>query len=659
MIIGTAGHIDHGKTSLVKAITGVDADRLKEEKARGITIELGFAYWPQQDGSVVGFVDVPGHERFVHTMLAGAHGLDVLLLVVAADDGVMPQTREHLDIVTLLGIDRAVVALTKVDAVAPERAAEAAAEVTALLAETPLAGSPVFPLSSLTGQGVQALQDWLQLLRGELAGRDASRLFRLAVDRSFILAGTGVVVTGSVLDGRIAVGDAVQLSPSGLTARVRSLHAQNRRAESGAAGDRCALNLAGPGIEKSAIHRGEMVLAAESHAPTQRIDALLRVAAGAPRGLLPWMPARLHHATAEVGARLLPLQDTPPQPGEEALVQLVLDRPIAARALDRFILRDVSATRTLAGGRLLDLRAPDRKRRSPERRAVLAALALPDAVAALAALAAASEAPVELDIFARDRGASPPIAEAWCDAAGLESWRLGNRHYAMAQQRRGALASALRLALAQFHADNPDLPGMGLERLRLLTAPRLPAPLFRTLLRGFAADGWLVLDGAWLRLASHRIEITPVEQELWEEIRPMLSAGERFRPPRVRDIARSLQEDEDAIRRLLRRFRQAAALDEIAHDHFFLRPVLTEMVRELPALQQAGDGWFTAAQFRDRLEAMGGGTVGRKVAIQVLEFLDRHGVTLRRGDLRRINPHRQDLFEPAEDAPALPVLVDA
>jgi selenocysteine-specific elongation factor len=649
VIVGTAGHIDHGKTSLVKAITGVDADRLKEEKERGITIDLGFAYWAQGDGSVIGFVDVPGHERFVHTMLAGAHGIDRLMLVVAADDGVMPQTREHLEIAGLLGLDRGVAVITKIDAVPPERASAVEREIDALLVDTPLAESPIFRVSNLTGEGLESLVQWLQAERLHLQARAEDRLFRLAVDRSFVLQGTGVVVTGMVLDGAVAVGDEVIVSPSGLQARVRSIHAQNRKAERGAAGERCALNLVGPAIAKEAIRRGDVVTLPESHAPTQRIDVGLRVASGAAAGLSQWMPARLHHATAEVGARIVLLDDRKPQPGDDTRVQLVLDGAIAARALDRFILRDVSGSRTLAGGRFIDLRAPDRRRRTPERMALLAAMALPDAPDALAAMMKTTSGAVDLEAFARDRGASPSQAHEWCERARAEVWSVGRQVFCLSKERRGQLSFAVRAELAQYHAAHPDLSGIGLERLRMQTAPRLPAPLVRALLRSFVAEGALALDGNWVRLSSHKVEITLEEENLWQDIRPLLSGEDRFRPPRVRDIAATLAESEADIRRLLHRFGRAAATDEVAHDHFFLRRTVAEMVRLAVEVEAQAGGWFTAAAFRDRLEGESGATVGRKVAIQALEFFDRHGVTIRRGDLRRVNVHRRDLFEIEHD----------
>src|SRR5438105_3523837 len=330
MLIGTAGHIDHGKTALIKTLTCVDADRLKEEKERGITIDLGYAFYPLPHGAVLGFIDVPGHEKFIHNMLAGATGIDFVLLVVAADDGVMPQTREHLSIVDLLGIERGIVALTKSDRADASRRAEVTADIVRTLAGTELAGSDVIAVSSVTAEGIETLRSRLFEAARALGARAGQGRFRLAVDRSFVLAGAGTVVTGTVLSGSVAVGDRVAVSPSGLTARVRSIHAQNQPAKQGRAGDRCALNLVGEGVSKDAILRGDMVVDPDLHASADRIDASLRLLAAEPKPVTQWMPVRLHHAAAEVGARVVLLGDAPIPPGGEARVQLVLEKPIAA-----------------------------------------------------------------------------------------------------------------------------------------------------------------------------------------------------------------------------------------------------------------------------------------------------------------------------------------
>ena len=394
MIIGTAGHIDHGKTSLVKALTGVDADRLKEEKERGITVDLGFAYKPLPDGEVLGFVDVPGHEKLVRNMLAGATGIDHVMLVVAADDGPMPQTREHLAILDLLGLAQGVVALSKCDLVTPERLAEAHAEVRALLAHSGLAGAPILALSSLTGEGIDALLAHLDQARATLAPRRQQGQFRLAVDRSFTLAGIGTVVTGTAVAGRVAVGERLKLSPRGLDVRVRGIHAQNRQAGEGRAGQRLALNLAG--VDKADVRRGDWLVAEALHAPTQRFDARVQLLAGESRPLAHWTPVHLHLGAEDVGARVMLLEGAAVAPGRSALIQLSLERPIGALHGDRFILRDQSALRTLGGGVVIDAFPPASRRRREQRLAALAAMELPTPAEALAATLAL-ESPYGID----------------------------------------------------------------------------------------------------------------------------------------------------------------------------------------------------------------------------------------------------------------------
>ena len=646
MIIGTAGHIDHGKTSLVRALTGVDTDRLKEEKARGISIDLGFAYLPAPDGAVLGFVDVPGHEKFVHNMLAGATGIDFVLLVIAADDGVMPQTREHLAIVDLLGISRGVVALTKVDLAAPSQQTQVMADIGQLLAGTGLEGAEVVPVSTVTGDGIEELRARLFQAAHSIKARASAERFRLAVDRSFTLAGAGTVVTGTVLSGAVATGDRVAICPSGLSARVRSIHAQNRPTERGVAGERCALNLAGDGISKDAIARGDVVLDPDLHAPTDRIDATLRLLGTEQKPVTQWMPARLHHAATEVGARIVLLGDTPLAPGGEAFVQLVLERPIAAAEGDRFVLRDTTAQRTIGGGRFLDLRAPQRKRRTPERLAQLQAHAVADAEPALAALLAVAPHYVDVTAFARDRALSEGQAQAICERLAVIKAQSSDRVFVLSAPAWLTFKRSLLAALQSFHGANPDLPGIGLERLRLQLQPRLPALAFLSVLQGLVRGKEIARDGAWVRLAGHEVRLTPEDEKLWGKIAPLLGGAERFRPPRVRDIATLISQREADIRRLLKLVGRMGKADEVAQDHFFLRETVAEMVGIVVDLgATAANGQFTAAQFRDRLDN------GRKVAIQILEFFDRHGVTLRRGDLRRINKHRLDLFRRAA-APA-------
>jgi selenocysteine-specific elongation factor len=639
MIIGTAGHIDHGKTALIKALTGVDGDRLKEEKARGITIDLGFAYLPVANGKTLGFIDVPGHERFVHTMVAGASGIDFALLVVAADDGVMPQTLEHLAIVDLLGIRRGLIALTKIDLASPERVADVRAQIKQAINGTTLEGEEILPLSALTGQGIDTLRMRLVAAADEIAHRSAEARFRLAVDRVFTLSGVGVVVTGTVLSGAIHVDDRVLISPQGLAARVRSLHVQNKPADTGQAGDRCALNLAGESMSKDGIHRGDMVIDTELHAPTDRIDARLRLLPSETRPVKQWFPARLHHASTEVGAHIVLLGDEPIQPGETADVQLVLDRPIAAASLDRYVIRDTSAQRTMGGGAFIDLRPPSRKRRTGERRAQRAAQTIADPLAAFQTLLATSPFAWDFGIFARDRALSKAETGRISDALGLVLLETATSRIAIAPDRWTAFTAMLVEQLAAYHAENPDLQGIGREKLRLLMQPRLPAAAFVIALQKIAAGGQIVLDGSFVRLTAHEVRLTPKDETAWNSIAPLLEGDARFRPPRVRDIATATSSPEREVRRLLKLAGRLGWADEVAHDHFFLRATVHEMVAIVADVAaHAEGGAFTAAQFRDRLEN------GRKVAIQILEFFDRHGITLKRDDLRRVNTHRLDLF---------------
>jgi selenocysteine-specific elongation factor len=637
MIVGTAGHIDHGKTTLVRALTGVDTDRLKDEKARGISIDLGFAYLAGPDGAVLGFVDVPGHEKFIHNMLAGATGIDVALLVIAADDGVMPQTREHLAIVDLLGIRRGVVALTKIDRVAPARHGDVAAEIAQVLQGTGLAGAPIVPISAVTGEGIATLRDRLFAAAAATQERVAGGRFRLAIDRSFTLAGTGTVVTGTVLSGAVSVGDRVTISPAGLIARVRSIHAQNRPAERGMAGQRCALNLAGDGITKDAVKRGQVVLDPDLHAPTVRIDAELRLLADATKPVTQWTPVRLHHAAAEVGAHIVLLHDAPIAPGGEALVQLALDKPIAAAAGDRFVLRDAAAQRTIGGGRFANLRAPTRKRRAVERLAQLRAHAVADPQAALAALLETPPHVVDLDAFARDRALGAAHIDALGERLGIIKLSADDTILAVLPAVWLAVERGILAALQTFHAENPDLPGIALDRLRVQLDLRVPPAAVAAALQALARRSTIALDGAWVRLAGHTARLVSADEKAWGRIEPLVGGAERFRPPRVRDIATALALREGDVRRLLKLLGRMGQVDEIAHDHFFLRATTAEMVGIAASLSADGRD-FSAAEFRDRMQN------GRKVAIQILEFFDRHGVTLRRGDQRRISAQRLELF---------------
>jgi selenocysteine-specific elongation factor len=632
MIVGTAGHIDHGKTALVKALTGIDADRLKEEKARGITIDLGYAYSDLGDGRQLGFVDVPGHERFVHNMLAGATGIDAALLVVSAAEGIKPQTVEHLQIVDLLGLDRGLVALTKADLADDDQLLERMAEIETLLSSTSLAGAEIVPVSALTGQGVAELKGKLLAL-GE-SGKGTAGFARLAVDRCFVLPGAGVVVTGTVHAGEIRVDDRLLLTPSGLEARVRSLHAQNRAAQVGHAGERCALNLSGAKLSKEAIRRGDWVVSPELHAPAERLDVRLKLLATEPQALKHWSPVHVHLGAAHVMGRVALLEGDRLAPGATALAQLVLEEKVGALAGDRVVLRDPSATRTVAGGLTLDPFGPPRNRRTPRRLAELAVLGDRDSRSGgspLADLLALEAGYVDLQRHGLAHNLRPAEIDALLAAAGgVRVQGFGLRAETLASVRTDLVET-----LAAFHKSNADAPGLSVERLRAALKKRWPAPVFRALLDRETAAKAVTVDGGFVRLPGHSLTLGPRDEALWRKISAEL-VRDRFKPPRVRDFAQAYGESEPNVRRLLRQLARLGRVVEVAPDQFFLRPVVAEMIGIAHALGSD----FTAAQFRDRLDN------GRKVAILILEFFDRHGITIRRGDLRRTVPQKLGQYGP-------------
>lgn len=640
MIVGTAGHIDHGKTTLVKALTGVDTDRLPEEKRRGISIELGYAFLDAPSGERIGFIDVPGHERLVHTMIAGATGIDCALLLVAADDGVMPQTREHLAVLSLLDIRVGAVIVTKCDRVNAERITAVRADAAALLHGTALAEAPVFAVSAVHGHGIAELHQWL-FERARLAHGlgDTAHAFRLAIDRAFVLNGVGTVVTGSVHAGSVRIGDEIEIVPSArpLRARVRSLHAQNRSVELAGAGQRCAVALAG--VAKDDIARGQWLVASESALASDRLDAAIMLWHGESKPLRSGTPLHVHIGSCDASGTVALLdQGDALAPGASARVQLVLHRPVAAWHGDRVVLRDASASRTVAGGRVLDPFAPARYRRTRQRLAVLDACAQPTPQARLSRLLAAATAGLDVARWLCAEGlrhdAAPALpADALCTRVeGVPTWALAGPS---AEAAAGAVCAALR----DYHARHDEELGPDSARLRRLAVAKLPDALWRELLAALITEGRVVQRGAFVHLPAHGVRLSVTEERIAQKVAvPLQHAG--FEGTWVRDLARDAQESEALMRTTLARLAQRGELHQVVKDLYYPPSTIVRLAAIARSIGAAQDSEVTAAVFRDATQ------LGRKRAIQVLEYFDRVGLLRRTGDVHKLRSDT-DLFKEA------------
>ena len=638
MIIGTAGHIDHGKSALVQALTQVNPDRLQEEQRRGITIDLGYAYKPLANGAILGFVDVPGHERFIHNMLAGATGIDYVMMAIAADDGPMPQTLEHLAIVDKLGLTHGVVALTKCDLVDAARIAQVSQQILALLTNTALAHAPVMPVSVVSGAGVAELDAHLANIAAENPQHSQKGHFRLAVDRCFTLSGIGTVVTGTVFSGQVNIADRLLVSPSGTEVRVRSIHAQNQVAESGHAGQRCALNLTAPGLEKKDINRGDWIIAPAIHAPTHRLDARLTLLAGETKPLVHWSPVHLHLGASDVLARVATLESEAIAAGQQQWVQLVLDTPIAALAGDRFIIRDPSATRTLGGGTIIDAFAAERGRRKPKRLKVLQALAQPDRLQSLKRLLDLTIDGVDLAWFTRLFNLDARDAEALFTQSELLAVMVDKRNIGFSQTRWQALQQQALVALSEHHLKQPDSPGLTLDALRNSIDKSMAKPVMALLVEHLLAQNQIVRVGTRLATPNHEVKLSAAEQSGWQQLYIILLESPLM-PPTVPDILLRMQTNELQLTGLLNRLAAMGKIYKVRNQQYFLAETIAGLGSQVEQLALAkAPQRFTMAQFREATK------VARGVAIPLLELYDRIGLTVRYKNGRRLRRDWNSVF---------------
>jgi selenocysteine-specific elongation factor len=628
-IIGTAGHIDHGKTSLIKALTGLDTDRLKEEKERGISIDLGFAHLDLPDGTSAGIVDVPGHERFIKNMLAGAHGIDLVLFTVAADDGVMPQTEEHLDIVHLLGVKMAIFVITKADLVPPSRIADVGEEIDILTLGTVLEDSPKIAVSSATGQGIPELKEKIAEILKSPNKTPPSGYFRLPVDRAFVLQGHGVVVTGTGLSGEIKVGDQVRCLPGDHIFRVRSLQVHGKSVDSAGWGQRVAMNLTGP--DRAEIARGHVICHEKISLVTDRFDAHLEVRPGARKGLKNHQRVRVHLGAAERLGKIIILgAGEKIEPKESAYCQVTISEPLLALRGDHFILRDETARRTLAGGIVINPWANRHKRGDPRLHHRLDALLKGDTAALTEAYIESSAAfalPIEaIHQFLNVR--EEQIRDAVEQMKTLRVLSAEGEKLFTTQAKWDRLKLQILESLKAFHAGHPLAPGMDMEELRGKLVYALAPKIFRVVTDALINEKLIAREESLLRLASHRVQLGGQEKTLMDKIKKLLSE-QPLAPPDLKEIEKLAGVPRNRLNEVIRLLEREGAVVRITTDMYFLTGSVEDLRQTLRKyLTEKGD--MTAASFRDLIGS------SRKYTIPLLEFFDRDGLTIRIGDIRRL-----------------------
>jgi selenocysteine-specific elongation factor len=638
MIIATAGHIDHGKTLLIQALTGTDTDRLPEEKQRAMTIDLGFAYLPIKADRAIAFIDVPGHERFIRNMVCGAAGIDFVVFVVAADDGIMPQTREHLAILDLLGVTHGLVALTKIDRVDAARVAAVTAEIDALMSPTSLASAPIFPVSAITGAGVEALQAHIVAVGNAWTPEAPHGAFRLAVDRSFHVKGAGIVATGTAFAGVAKTGDALLLQHAGRAVRLRGLHANNQPAAQGQQGQRCALNIVGSDLAKDDVIRGDWIISPSGPGPVRRLDTRFRVLASEKRPFKHWTPVHVHIGAAAVTGRIALLDAKTLAPGAHGLAQLYLEQAVGACYGDRFIVRDQSARRTVGGGHVIDIYPPARGRAKPPRIATLLAMDNADPRAALAATIGVASDGVDLTAFQHTRNLTTEEMDA---LLGIPMKRVEDRAFSL--DRWQSLRDIALANVAGWHAHAPTSPGLPEKQLLTSNDIRASAEVSVAMASDLHTAGTLVKEGSLVRLPQHDAGQGTGDNILWLRVRDALMGSGRV-PPTVHEVARVVDTDVRKIEKLLHSKARRREVFQIGEKRFFAPATLRDLGTVAAELAgEAPDGSFDVRAFRDR------SGVGRNVAIDILEYFDGIKFTRRVGDGRTVVSSLADALGTVKD----------
>jgi selenocysteine-specific elongation factor len=631
IILGTAGHIDHGKTSLVKAVTGIDTDRLKEEKERGITIELGFAHLELPSGRHIGVVDVPGHEKFVKNMVAGATGIDIVAMVIAADEGVMPQTREHMEICALLGVRHGLVVLTKVDLVDEEMLELAQEDIREFTRGTFLEGSPMIPLSAVTGQGLTEFVQALDALSLQVPERPPSTLFRLPVDRVFTMKGFGTVITGTLVSGKVQVGEAIMVYPSGITSKVRGIQVHNRSVAAAEAGLRTAVNF--QGLDKESVNRGDVLSAPNALKPSYMVDVHFHYLASAGKPFKNRSRVRLHTGTSEILGNLILLEHDELAPGAATVAQLRLDAPIAIVKGDHYVVRSYSPVRTIGGGQVLNPIPPKHKRFNA---AIVQGLkgilsSAPEQLIAFhieaAGHAGASFADLRLMTNLTDKQLESAL-QAMMSARAVVLVDKDARTF-VHRKSFDALVQETAGSLKEYHKAFPLKSGMLKEELKSKFPPETDAKLFNLVINQMIKDEAVVQEEKTVRLKAHKVSLAGDEASVRQKMLKVYKES-GLQPPFFRDVIVALKADPAQAKDVLNLLIDEGHIVRTKEDLFFHAEAIEELKKRMVKFFEQNAG-MNPTQFK---ELTGGAP--RKFLIPLLEYFDSKNVTLRVGDVRKL-----------------------
>jgi selenocysteine-specific elongation factor len=631
IILGTAGHIDHGKTSLVKAVTGIDTDRLKEEKERGITIELGFAHLDLPSGQHLGVVDVPGHEKFVKNMVAGATGIDIVVMVIAADEGVMPQTREHMEICTLLGVRQGLVALTKIDLVDEEMLELAQEDIREFTRGSFLENAPVIPVSAATGQGLPEFVRTLDGLSRQVETRPPSSLFRLPVDRVFTMKGFGTVITGTLISGKVQVGDPIMVYPSGITSKVRGIQVHNQSVATAEAGMRTAVNF--QGLDKEAVSRGEVLSSPGALKSSYMVDVRFHYLAGAGKPIKNRTRMRFHTGTSEVLGNLILLEHDELKPGENTVAQLRLDTPVAVVKGDHYVVRSYSPVRTIGGGQILNPIPPKHKRFNAGIIQALKNVLTSDPETLIGAHidaaghAGTSFADLRLMTNLTDKQLETSL-QTMMSARTIIQVDKETRSFVHKKSFEAFIRETAE-HLRNYHKAFPLKSGMLKEELKSKFPADTDVRLFNLVLNQMIRDGVIVQEEKTVRLASHKVSLAGDEANLRKQMLKIYRDS-GLQPPFFRDVAGILKSDPGPAKDVLNLLIEEGLIIRTKDDLFFHAEAIADLKQRVVKFFETNAD-MTPAHFKD----MTGGA-SRKFLIPLLEYFDSRNVTLRVGDVRKL-----------------------